>query len=86
MVRALLPWPIAWTIYEGKRLKILEATIKEVKQTLSSGQFILSEGELYVGTKVPGKVLHLITVQPEGKIAMSGAEFARGQQIPVSNE
>ncbi|MCB9803712.1 methionyl-tRNA formyltransferase [Candidatus Nomurabacteria bacterium] len=81
MIRALVPWPVAWTDHNGSRLKIFKAHILEIKLDISPGEFKLYEGSLIVGSTVQDKVLRLEEVQPEGKKVMKGDEYARGQHI-----
>ena len=55
MVRAFYPWPAAWTIWNGKILKILEAEIHngklEIKKLQLEGRKILSIKEFLNGHK-----------------------------------
>ncbi|MDO8443667.1 MAG: methionyl-tRNA formyltransferase [Candidatus Azambacteria bacterium] len=55
MVRAFYPWPAAWTIWEGKTLKILEAEVRngklEIKKLQLEGGKILSIKEFKNGHK-----------------------------------
>jgi methionyl-tRNA formyltransferase len=75
LVRALNPSPGAFTWHRGKRLKVWRA-----QAAPGSGEpGILAEiasGGPAVGT-AEGRLV-LLEVQPEGKRAMSGSEFARG--------
>lgn len=56
----------AWTMFRGKRLKVLAASF-----TPGSFEHARSLAE-------PAAGLHLVTVQPEGKAAMPIADFTRG--------
>lgn len=77
-IRAYTPWPGCWIFLNGKRLKIIQATIGE--QKISSGEIrILDKKTLGLGT-VKGTLLPL-KVQPESKREMSIEEFLRGQRI-----
>jgi methionyl-tRNA formyltransferase len=64
MVRAFYPWPGAWLIINGRRVKILKA--KAVNQ----------KTEATLETKKGYLLLEM--VQPAGKKPMTGQEFARG--------
>ena len=77
-VRGLSPWPGAFTELDGKLVKVLASDAVE-----GSGEpgAIIGDphGTLHVGT---GKgLLRVVTLQPEGKKPMTGAEFLRGQRI-----
>ena len=77
LVRGLNPWPIAYTFLEGKSIKIHEA--KGVKGFSGEEGTLLDEKRFIVGTK--NGAIELITVQPEGKNKMSGADFIRGRRL-----
>jgi methionyl-tRNA formyltransferase len=88
-VRAFTPAPGAWTTHRGRRLKVTRATPAEGsgaslpedgRPTLEPGRLALGpEGRLLVGAA--DQPLELLEVQPEGRRAMSGAEFARGARL-----
>jgi methionyl-tRNA formyltransferase len=81
-VRAFDPWPGAVTTWRGRQLRIVEAVPLPAAAGPAPGQVIdLGDGGIGVGTGVG--VLGLRTVQLEGKRAMSGADFARGQRQVV---
>jgi methionyl-tRNA formyltransferase len=92
-VRAFTPAPGAWTTHRGRRLKVTRVRPdppggpKAPPRTPPEGQVRLSPGRLAVG---PGGrllvgaadgPLELVEVRPEGRRAMSGAEFARGARL-----
>ncbi len=76
-VRALQPWPGAWTTLDGRRLHVRRA------------HPLAAVGELPVGALIPGEeprvacgsgALSLDVVQPEGRPAMPAAAWRRGLQ------
>jgi methionyl-tRNA formyltransferase len=93
-VRAFTPAPGAWTTHRGRRLKVTRATpaaggsggLKErsgsppVDQGLEPGRLAVGPGgRLLVGAA--DRPLELVEVRPEGRRAMSGAEYARGARL-----
>ena len=79
-IKAYTPWPGCYTMWNGKRLKILKATLVEQKN--DSGKVIKIEKAIIIGT-LNGS-LHPILVQPESKRAMSIEDFIQGQKdIPL---
>ncbi len=70
-------WPIAFTYFEGKTIKIHEA----VKAEGFSGKpgELLDEKRFIVGCE--NGAIEFITVQPEGKNKMSGGDFIRGRRL-----
>lgn len=80
MVRALVPWPVAWTMFEGKRLKIYEAKLIQ-EEYLMPAEFKSKDGRLLVGTKNSTIQLEIMKLQPEGKSVMNAKEFVSGRDI-----
>lgn len=69
LVRSASPAPGAWLVYEGKRLKVLAARPEPAGSPLVS-----NDGP---GIAAADGVVRFLRVVPEGKRAMSGAEFVR---------
>jgi methionyl-tRNA formyltransferase len=81
-VRAFTPAPGAWTTHRGRRLKVTRATPadRDAGGGLAPGRLGLGPGgRLLVGAA--DRPLELVEVRPEGRRAMSGAEFARGARL-----
>lgn len=79
MVRALLPWPVAWTtLPDNNRLKIFQAELVEMNHHESPGTLLASAKGLYFATQTPHHVLNAQDVQREGKSRMSGEAFIKG--------
>jgi methionyl-tRNA formyltransferase len=78
-VRAFTPAPGAWTTHRGRRLKVTRAAAAGTAD-LGPGQLAFdNHGRLLVGTA--DGALELLELRPEGRKAMSGAEFARGARL-----
>lgn len=79
-IRALVDWPCAFTMYEGKNIKVLESRI--IENSLSTG--CLKSGQIVSVTRegVEVKTLDssiLITkVKPENKAQMSAYDWSNG--------
>jgi methionyl-tRNA formyltransferase len=67
----------AFTLFDGKRFKIHEATMSSVNLPL--GAISVQEGSVFVGT-LEGSV-QIVTVQPEGKPRVSAIDWARGARL-----
>jgi methionyl-tRNA formyltransferase len=81
-VRAFTPAPGAWTTHRGRRLKVTRAApgIWGSRPGLEQGRLgVDPDGRLLVGTA--DGALELLELRPEGRRAMSGAEFARGARL-----
>jgi methionyl-tRNA formyltransferase len=79
-VRAFQPWPGCYTTWQGRTVKIIEAVPLSGEGTLGRVVAMSHEPNAPVGVHTGEGVLGLIQVQLEGKRAMSGAEFIRGQR------
>lgn len=77
LVRGLNPWPTAYTFFEGKTVKVHEAKVSE--GFFGNEGELLDEKKFIVGCK--NGAVEFITVQPEGKNKMSGADFIRGRRL-----
>jgi methionyl-tRNA formyltransferase len=75
-IRAFSPRPGAWSVLNGKRLKILKARLADRGDGSSGVLSVTSEGGLRVGAGEGA--LELEQVQPEGRSRMTAAEFVRG--------
>ncbi|WKZ30788.1 MAG: methionyl-tRNA formyltransferase [Candidatus Dojkabacteria bacterium] len=85
MVRAMQPWPVAWSFFtEGRRMKIFKVEVidnSDGQLQIEAGDFYTKEERLFVGTKNPLKLIQILELQLEGKNRMSAAEFVRGQDL-----
>lgn len=78
-VRAMSPWPSAFTTWQGQQLKVLRAelAVLEQKNKLPNGAVLIDHNHIHVQCG-DGGMLRLIEVQLEGKRAMDAGAFARG--------
>ncbi|MGI5816765.1 MAG: methionyl-tRNA formyltransferase [Armatimonadota bacterium] len=87
MVRACTPWPGAWCVLDGERMKVQdvhvvqyvlrnEGTPGEIVELPSSGGPVVLCGR---------DALQLTRLQPAGKKPMSGEEFLRGARLDVGD-
>ncbi len=82
LVRGISVWPVAYTVFRGTVLKIGRACPVEVPGELAAqkpGTLLFTGKKLYL--RVGVGALELISVQPESKKMMSGADFARGARL-----
>ena len=84
-VRAFQPWPECYTKWQGKQLKIIEAVPLAEEGTHEAGRVvapspIAERSEAAFGVHTGDGILGVLKVQLEGKRAVSGAEFLRGQR------
>ncbi len=79
-IRALSPFPYAYCKYNGKMLKILEATADEQTVNAKAGEVLsVKGGEIKVATG--NGTLTITRVFPESKRRMSALDFVNGSKI-----
>lgn len=77
-IRGVTPEPGAFTMIDGGRLKILDASIARDAAPLPPGQFGIVERSVMVGTATAP--IELLRVHPAGRTSMDAASWWRGRQ------
>lgn len=86
LIRGLSPIPLSFThTPDGKLLKVVRSEIEDTdsENSVLPGTVTSVEGKITVACG-RGKI-NLLTVVPEGKSRMSGADFIRGRKIGVGD-
>lgn len=84
-IRAYNPWPVAYTDFFGKNLRIWEAQAVTDFHTNNPGSVLYSDNRhLIIATGEGG--LSLVTVQLAGGRAVSVAEFIQGQRQHIHQD
>jgi len=78
MIRAFIPWPVAWCIWNDKRLKIFEAQLIKKTNNEKVGTLFISDSLLLFSTKKKDMCLSVNRLQIEGKDVMNYKEFING--------
>ncbi len=80
-IRAMVPWPGAYTFLRGRLVKVLEAQVVPAdREEVQAGEIVAVEGgRLVVGTG-RGR-LALIAVQPEARRPMTASAFISGYRV-----
>jgi len=90
MVRAFVPWPVAWSTLPntlqdslaGKRVKIFKAELVNIKHNKAPGEIFSKDDMVLFATKDPKISLRVISFQLEGKTKTNEKEFLnRAQRI-----
>lgn len=79
-VRGLSPRPAAWTILDGKVLKIYEAMVSPMTYPEGAGN-IQSDNKTYLDITNNNGALRLLEVQLQGKKRMKAENFLRGYNV-----
>ncbi|SFS50983.1 methionyl-tRNA formyltransferase [Marininema halotolerans] len=79
-VRGLRPWPVAYTLWDAKPLKIWRAHVLDESCTESPGT-VLRSGPNGIAVATGKGVLVITELQPAGKKAMTAEQLLRGRSI-----
>ncbi|WP_188647611.1 methionyl-tRNA formyltransferase [Marinithermofilum abyssi] len=79
-VRGLRPWPVAFTLWKGKPLKIWRALVLET-ETMEPPGTVLRVDEAGVVVAAGENALLIKELQPAGKKRMTADQFARGRNM-----
>lgn len=87
-VRALHPWPHAWTTLAGRRYIIIESAVAPDPPAPSPppgerrpGQILVASGSSVIVAAGLSASLRILRIQPEGKRAMETREFLAGHPL-----
>lgn len=81
-VRALQPWPVAWTLLDGALLRVWDATVVAVETSADGGPGqILQAGRDGIDVITGAGVLRLLTVQPASRRPVRAADFANTRNL-----
>lgn len=78
-VRAMWPWPRAWTTVDDTLLQVHQAAV--VDAAAAPGDVIPNRKRLLAGTG--DGVLELLVVEPAGRRAMSASAYLNGRRAPL---
>lgn len=84
LVRAMIPWPVAWSVLDmntqknlkGKKIKIFKSEISNIKSDLEPGTLYVDSGMVLIPTK--GNALRVRRFQIEGKKEINEKDFING--------
>jgi methionyl-tRNA formyltransferase len=79
-IRGLSPYPAAFTVLDGKGLKIYEVTKEKEKNNIEPGTYH-TDGRTYLKYSTADGYINILTVQIEGKKRMSVEDFLRGYRF-----
>jgi methionyl-tRNA formyltransferase len=82
LVRGLRPWPVAFTTWEGKPLKIWRAHAEETNARQPPGT-VVAVDETGVKVATGAGVLVITELQPAGKKPMAVETFVRGRKLEI---
>ncbi len=77
--RAFQPWPGSWNMLGELRIKWVEMQPVDFRSDVPPGTITVKEGRLLIDTA--DGTIEILRLQPEGKAAMTAAEFLRGRGV-----
>jgi methionyl-tRNA formyltransferase len=72
-VRAFNPWPVAWCVLGGQRLRVWQAEVVEASTDGKPGQIVSDGGSLIIGTAA--KSLKILELQRAGGQRMTAEQY-----------
>ncbi len=78
MVQAFIPWPIAWTKWNEKRMKLFDVDLVKCKHGKIPGKLFIEDENLLFATNQQDKCIKVNKLQLAGKQKMSAKEFING--------
>ena len=79
LVRALDPYPGAWTVWDGETLKLFQTSLTTVDPDRTPGEVVETEGRLVVACGDGG--VEVGEVQRQGKRRMAAVDFLNGADL-----
>ena len=80
-IRGLSPYPAAWTMLDGKSIKIYEATKQQATDPAYQPGQILTDGKTYLKVATADGLLNVHVIQLEGKKRMPTLDLLRGYKL-----
>lgn len=82
LVRGFNPWPVAYTVYRGERIKIYRTQRIEGADTQQAPGTIIEKTKEGLIVQTGDGLLHLLEVQGPGSRRMATADYLRGHDMP----
>ena len=80
-IRAYHPWPGAFTLFNGRRIRITSAIEGEENQQNAQHGTILEVSKLGIGVATGEKTLHILELIPEGGKRVSAKDFSNSNTL-----
>lgn len=86
LIRGLSPYPGAYSMLDGKKIKILKSAILENFRQVPPGTITVADSKTGLEVACKEGALLILQLKPEGKKAMGSAEFVRGYHVEKGKE
>ena len=84
-VRAMHPWPHAFSHVDGARYVIHRTAVLERPGPGSPGEIVEAHGDRFIVAAGSGTTIEVLELQPEGRRVMSARDFLAGHQISAGS-
>ncbi len=78
-IRGMSPWPVAFTYYNGKKLKIFQSEKTDKFTSLIPGTVTTDKSSVFVSCS-DGKLLKILSLQAEGAKRLDAGQFLAGHR------
>lgn len=78
-IRGMSPWPVAFTHYDGKKLKIYQSEKTDKSASTLPGTVSADKNSIYVSCS-DGKLLKILSLQAEGAKRLDAKQFSAGHR------
>ena len=83
-VRGMVPWPVATTVLEGKKLKIFRVGLTDLHTDKAPGTPVAVTRQGLQMACGQGEVVTILELQAEGGKRMRAADYLRGHPITIA--
>ena len=84
LVRGMAPWPVAYSFYGGKKVKIFATRITDEKTTLEKGKLKEDKNSIFVACG-DGKFIEILSLQLEGGKRLEAKQFLAGHPVTADS-
>jgi len=86
LIRGLCPWPVAYSTYEGNRMKIWHATESEGTYAGAPGEIVAVTEDYFTVVCGNQHAVNIYDIQPAGNKRMSVEQYLRGSADRISKQ
>lgn len=80
LIRGMSPWPVAYTVYGGKKLKIFVSSLTDEKTDMEPGKLKKDKNEILAACG-DGRLLKIESLQLEGAKRLAARDFLAGHPV-----
>ena len=80
LIRGMNPWPVAYTVYGGKKLKIFVSSLTDEKTDMEPGKLKKDKNEILAACG-DGRLLKIESLQLEGGKRLAARDFLAGHPV-----